>query len=152
MEDSVSGFERAHDRTAPCGMSWGAGPLRAGAAAAQTARMNLAELPLAAVRALPERSALIFAARELSYGELGRAIEKAAAALAERGVSPGDRVALLDDTSPLQIAALLGAARIGAAAVPMHVQLAEREIAELVAKCGCSPIGVAGAAHAERLA
>ncbi len=113
--------------------------------------MNLCDLLIPSQRAVPERSALILPEHSVSYGELGSAVERAAAALAARGVGRGDRIALLDETSLLHIAALLGAARIGAAAVPMHTQLSEREIRELLASCGCSAVGVAGAAHAERL-
>ncbi len=114
--------------------------------------MNLADLVEPARRGVPERIALLLPERSVRYAELGAAVDAAAAALAARGVGRGDRVALLDDTSLLHIASVLAAARIGAAAVPMHVQLSERELRELVASCGCAEVGIAGAAHAARLA
>jgi long-chain acyl-CoA synthetase len=87
----------------------------------------------------------------VTYRELADAVERSSSALAARGVSRGDRVALLDDTSLLHVATILGTARIGAAAVPMHVQLSASEVGSLIANCGCSAVGVAGKAYAERL-
>jgi long-chain acyl-CoA synthetase len=106
------------------------------------------ERPLASV---PDRIALICGAREISYAALGRAVERAAAALHARGIGQGARVALLDDAGLLLLATVLGAARIGAAAVPLHTQLTAAELRRVMELSGCAKLGVAGEAHAPRL-
>jgi acetyl-CoA synthetase len=52
--------------------------------------------------------------RTLTYFELHRQVVKAAAALAELGVSPGDRVAIYMGMVPETVVAMLACARIGA--------------------------------------
>ena len=96
--------------------------------------MNLVELIREPVRRVPGRTALRVAGQEMTYGQVGEAVERCAAHLCQRGVGPGDSVALLDDCSPLLLAAILGAARIGAAAVPIHVELQLEELADRLAR------------------
>ena len=64
-----------------------------------------------------------------------------AAVLAERGVGPGDRIAVVDVGGLLSTAVILGAARLGAAAALMNVQLKPSELQELVAHAGCGAVG-----------
>ena len=104
--------------------------------------MNLVELIREPVRQVPDRTALVVGDREMTYGEVGEAVERCAAHLCQRGVGPGDSVALLDDCSPLLIAVILGAARIGAAAVPIHVELQRAELAEVMRLSGCGSLGI----------
>ena len=73
-----------------------------------------------------------------------------AAVLADHGVGPGDRVAVVDVGGLLSTAVILGAARIGAAAALMNVQLKPSELRELVRTAGCAPVGVAGDAVPRR--
>jgi long-chain acyl-CoA synthetase len=113
--------------------------------------MNLCQLLDAPARQVPEREALVFSDGPVLYRELERATLACAARLFELGLGPGDRIALLDDASLLFLASVLGAARIGAAAVPLHVQLTTRELSELVVSCNCHSQGIAGAAYAEKL-
>ncbi len=113
--------------------------------------MNLARLIEEPARRVPERAAMVFPEGSVSYAELAEAVLRCAAGLARRGIGPGQRVALLDDASLLFVAGVLGAARAGAACVPLHVQLTARELAELVRSCGCGGRGIAGADHAARL-
>ncbi len=67
--------------------------------------------------------ALVEPARSWTYGELARQVERAAAALVELGVGPGDRVALMMHDTLELAAALLGVARIGAMAAPLSTLL-----------------------------
>ena len=62
-----------------------------------------------------ERVALVFEDQEYTYGWLGKLAGGYAAALAARGVKPGDRVALMGSNRPEWVAAVLGTWRAGAA-------------------------------------
>ncbi|MFH1475791.1 MAG: class I adenylate-forming enzyme family protein, partial [Chloroflexota bacterium] len=90
-------------------------------------------LPLAIRRhaaARPLALAIRDPAGDLSFGELDRAADAAAAALQAFGVAPGDRVALLAAPSGEAIALLAGIVRCGAVAVPLGTRLTRREIAD----------------------
>ena len=95
--------------------------------------MNVApSLPLAIrghAAARPQALAVRDAAGDLTYGELDRAADTVAAALEERGIARGDRVALLAVPSREAIALLAGIARAGAVAVPLGTRLTRREVA-----------------------
>jgi acetyl-CoA synthetase len=68
-------------------------------------------------------------ARELTFGELGRESARFAAALADLGIGPGDRVAVLMGRSIEHIVALLGIWRRGAVLVPLSTALGRPGIA-----------------------
>jgi len=63
----------------------------------------------------PDRAALIIAGEATSFGQLASATAQAAAGLRAAGVSAGWRIPLVDDTSVLAVATLLGATHLGAA-------------------------------------
>lgn len=113
--------------------------------------MNLGTLVDAAAAADPARTALIIDGSAISYGELGAAVRRCAAGLAAHGVVAGDRVAVVDSASLLSIAALLGAARVGATAALMNPALTPAELRALLDNAGCVDVAVAGEAHADRL-
>jgi long-chain acyl-CoA synthetase len=60
-------------------------------------------------------------------------------------------VPLLDDAGVLLLASSLGAARIGAAVVPLHTQLTVAELRCVMELSSCAPLGIAGLAHAAKL-
>ncbi len=72
-------------------------------------------------RATPDRTALVDtdADRSVTYATLERAVDGLAAALLERGVSPGDRVGLLAPTSAEFVRAVHAIFRMGAVVVPL---------------------------------
>ncbi|BDB42471.1 MULTISPECIES: class I adenylate-forming enzyme family protein [Mycobacterium] len=113
--------------------------------------MNLGTLIDDAAARDPQRTALIIDERRVGYGELGEAVRACAAGLAAHGVVAGDRVAVIDTASPLSIAALLGAARLGATATLMNPALTPHELQALLANAGCADTAVAGQAYAERV-
>jgi len=47
----------------------------------------------------PDREALVFGSRRRTYRELYQEVERTAAALAARGIAPGDRVLLVSPNS-----------------------------------------------------
>lgn len=101
--------------------------LRFGAADACVARLLCDEHPpddVAFTVVEPDLSA-----RELTYGELGRESARFAAALADLGVAPGDRVAVLMGRSIEHIVTLVGIWRRGAVLVPLSTALGRPGIA-----------------------
>ena len=71
----------------------------------------------------PDRSAILFEGRRLSYGALDDLAGRVAGALQERGVGPGDRVALHLPNIPEFVACYLGTLRAGAVAVSINPSL-----------------------------
>jgi long-chain acyl-CoA synthetase len=74
------------------------------------------------------RPALVGDTGTVSYAELDRQAAVAAAALAARGVGPGDRVAVRLPNGTAFLAAYFGALRLGAIVVPLNMLLAPPEI------------------------
>jgi amino acid adenylation domain-containing protein len=82
-------------------------------------RHDVVSLFMEQVSSTPAAPALIFADQQLSYVELAREVDLLAARLAERGVRPGDRVAIRVARSLEMVVALLAVLRTGAAYVPL---------------------------------
>jgi 4-hydroxybenzoate adenylyltransferase len=70
-----------------------------------------------------------------TYDELSHACARAAGALRARGVGPGDRVAVIAPDGRRSAAALLGAIRLGAIAVPLDPATPPRGMAAVLADC-----------------
>jgi long-chain acyl-CoA synthetase len=70
-------------------------------------------------RRAPQRPALHFYGRTLSYGELDALSDRCAALLAERGVEPGDRVAVFMPNCPQMHVAFYGILKLGAVHAPV---------------------------------
>jgi benzoate-CoA ligase family protein len=71
-------------------------------------------------RAHPERIAILGEPRPFTYREVDEAVNRAANVLRDWGCKPGDRVLIVLPDSIEFIAAFLGAAKIGAIAVPVN--------------------------------
>ncbi|MGH9001679.1 MAG: AMP-binding protein, partial [Acidimicrobiia bacterium] len=71
-----------------------------------------------------------------SWTEIARRAEALAAGLEERGVAPGQPVALFGLNSADYVVALAGLARLGAVAVPLNALLTPREIAWQLSDAG----------------
>lgn len=113
--------------------------------------MNIGTILDAAATGDPTRTALIIDGRVTSYGELAATVRRCAAALTDRGVVAGQRVAVVDHGSLLSIATLLGAARMGAAAALMNPALTPPELQGLLKNAGCTDVAVAGEQFVQRL-
>ena len=109
---------------------------------------------------LLERDALLYARRpavevvggpRLLHGELRERAWRVASGLAARGVERGDRVAVMADNGLLFYDAYLGAALLGAAAVPVNTRLAPREVAYQLGHCD-PKVALAGAAYSGAVA
>ena len=99
----------------------------------------------------PDRVALVVGGVATTYRELDAAVRSCAAALRSAGVEPGWRLPLVDDTSLLSVATLIGASRIGAAAALMNPRLTSDELGVLIDVAGTGPVGVAGDPYAALL-
>jgi acyl-CoA synthetase (AMP-forming)/AMP-acid ligase II len=96
----------------------------------------------------PDRTALIIAGEATSFGSLAATTGLAAEGLRAAGVRPGWRVPLVDDTSVLAVATLIGAMHIGAATALMNPRLTAAELAVLMEAAGTASTGVVGPAYA----
>lgn len=74
------------------------------------------------------RTALISAAGTQTYDQLAARIDKLANALADRGISAGDRVAYLGENSAAFIETLFAVGSLGAVFVPLNTRLAPPEV------------------------
>ncbi|MGS0893715.1 class I adenylate-forming enzyme family protein [Burkholderia stagnalis] len=94
---------------------------------------RIADVPARWGALAPDRPALIEDARRLSYGELSRAVDAAAARLAGLGVRGGDRVMIVAENSVAQIALLFAAARVDAWALVSNARLSAGELDAIAA-------------------
>ncbi len=90
--------------------------------------MNLAEILREAVARDPEQVAVKLDDFVLNYGLLEQAAMRVAGMLQERGIEPGDRVALMLPNVPHFVVAYYGILRAGAVVVPMNVLNKRREV------------------------
>jgi acyl-CoA synthetase (AMP-forming)/AMP-acid ligase II len=104
--------------------------------------MNIGTVIDAAAAGDPARTALIVDRQTISYSELAAAVDRCAARLAGGGLA-GERIAVADVGSLLSIAAMLGAARIGAAAALMNPALTPQELRGISENACCASTGSA---------
>ena len=95
-----------------------------------------------AVAERPGAPALLFKGRTVSHGELDRASDAFAAALAGLGVAKGDRVTLLLPNCPQFLVCELGAWKAGAVLVPLNPIYTEQELEGALARTGAETIVV----------
>ena len=82
-----------------------------------TPERPIPEMVLEVASRYPERAAIDFFARQLTYAELAQEMRQAAGALHQAGVRPGDRVALVMPNCPQHAVAVLGTMLLGAVVV-----------------------------------
>ena len=90
----------------------------------------------------PDAVALRFAGRGTTWRELDDRVSRLGAGLADRGVRPGDRVAILMMNAVEYVEATLALNRIGAIAVPVNFRLVAEEVAWILDNCGASGLVV----------
>jgi long-chain acyl-CoA synthetase len=104
--------------------------------------MNVSDLLARTAARVPDAPALVFRDRPIAYREVQDRASRAAAALAEAGVRPGDRAAVLLGNVPEFVYALHGAFRAGAVAVPLNVMLTPEELGYVLADAGARAVVV----------
>ncbi|KUM99543.1 long-chain fatty acid--CoA ligase [Streptomyces yokosukanensis] len=98
--------------------------------------MNLASHLVGSARTRPDRTALRLGDTAVSYRALDRGSARMAGLLHDRGVKPGDRVALMLPNVPEFALAYYGVLRAGGVIVPMNPLLKSREVAYYLADSG----------------
>jgi fatty-acyl-CoA synthase len=93
-------------------------------------------------RSTPDAPALRFAGSGRTYAELDQRVTRLAAALADRGVQRGDRVAVLTLNGFEAVETFLAAARLGAIAVPVNFRLVADEVGYALGDSGAAALVV----------
>ncbi|WP_347954459.1 class I adenylate-forming enzyme family protein [Gordonia aichiensis] len=95
-------------------------------------------------RVYPDKAALVADDQEISYAELLDHARRAATVLIDRGIRPGDRVAVMTCNTPGFVVAAFGAWFAGAALVPINHKFAAPEVAYAIDHSGARIGIVAG--------
>ncbi|MCK6549611.1 long-chain fatty acid--CoA ligase [Myxococcota bacterium] len=111
--------------------------------------MNIAEHVERGAEAHPEKVAILFEGRGVTYAELSRASGRVAAALERRGVRAGDRVALFLPNIPELAIAYLGAVKLGVVAVSLSSALRSEEVLYILQDSGARVLFTTAELYAE---
>ena len=76
----------------------------------------------------PQKIALVFEEKRLTFGELNRRVNRLTHTLAYSGIGLGDKVAILAGNCPEYVEVFLANAKIGAVTVPLSPELKEEEL------------------------
>jgi acyl-CoA synthetase (AMP-forming)/AMP-acid ligase II len=115
-----------------------------------SAPWNASRLLAARAQEDPEDTGLLYLDRRMSWGELDRAVDRAASALQQAGIGPGDVVALLMDNRPEFLLAVTALSRLRAVAALVNTNATGRALEHAIA--AVSPkLVLVGAEHAEAL-
>ena len=100
--------------------------------------MNIAQNIERAQRLFPDKPALIFENKSLTYCELDEMSNQVANGLSDLGISRGDRVALFLPNIPSFVTTYFGIQKIGAVAVAMNSALKARETQFIIDDSGAT--------------
>ena len=79
-------------------------------------------------RRRPDKPAIIFGERRITYSELWDRVARLAAGLTREGACPGDRIACLTQNHPAFLETYFASSLIGAIFVPLNFRMAQTEI------------------------
>lgn len=97
--------------------------------------MNLSEWIDRHAGLTPDKTAIRFSGRDISYAQFAELLDRLAAALAASGVKRGSCVAYLGLNSPDMLALLFASARLGAMFMPLNWRLAGPEHQQMLEDC-----------------
>ena len=105
--------------------------------------MNTSELLTIAQAIVPERPAVVFDGRIITFEGLAERVNRLANGLSEMGVGPGDRVAIMQVNTNQCIEAYFAAAQLDAIYVPINYRAKTGELAQMlnIAQPSCLLIG-----------
>jgi long-chain acyl-CoA synthetase len=113
-------------------------------------------LPASAAQRFSDRIAARFKVqdewRDMSYAELGTAIEEIALGLAAMGIEPGDRVCILSDTRLEWTLASYGISAAGAVVVPIYPTNSANECKWVIGNSGARVVVVENEGQADKIA
>ncbi|HEY3686119.1 MAG TPA: long-chain-fatty-acid--CoA ligase [Streptosporangiaceae bacterium] len=93
-------------------------------------------------RKIPDAVAFTFDDVSLTYRQMDDRVSRLAGALRDRGVAPGERIAVLGLNALEVIEAFIAATRLGAVCVPLNFRLVADEIAYMLADSGAAAVVV----------
>ena len=94
--------------------------------------MNTTELLAISSAIVPYRPATVFEGRRTTYADLHARVNRLANALADLGLTAGDRVAMLQVNSPEHVEAYFAAAKLDAVYVPLNFRSRAGELRQVV--------------------
>ena len=103
---------------------------------ARARRQSLGDLLGRSARRYPDKVAIIFRELRQTYAELDVQVNRVANALAVRGVSRGDRVAMFSHNNHAFVVVHFALARLGAISVPINFMLGPDEVAYVLGHSG----------------
>ena len=107
---------------------------------ARTRQHSIGDLLRRTAARYPNKSALVAGDVRLSYQEFDVAVNRAAHALSSRGVTRGDRLALLSHNSLQYVILAFAAAKLGVVLVPINFMLNASEAAYILNHSGASAL------------
>ncbi|MFB8384875.1 class I adenylate-forming enzyme family protein [Streptomyces rubiginosohelvolus] len=113
--------------------------------------MHLSALLDGVARSSGPEEAVIYRGQRWNYREFADAARRAATALSEAGLRPGDRLAVMTYNTPAFLFAAFGAWYVGATLVPVNHKLQTPEVAYQLRHCGAR-LAVADAEIGDRAA
>jgi long-chain acyl-CoA synthetase len=102
----------------------------------RAAETTLGEALRAVAEARPDAPALLGEARQLTWSELDREVDRLAALLASVGVQPGEPVGVLCEKRPEVVTTFFACARLGALLCPVNFKLHEDRVLDQVQTIG----------------
>jgi long-chain acyl-CoA synthetase len=105
--------------------------------------VNVGELVRATATRVPEDTALVFHDQRITYAELDREIDRAAAGFAALGIKRGDRVAVLVHNVPHFVYAYHGLLRAGGVMIPLNTMYTAEEVSYILADADARAVVVA---------
>jgi fatty-acyl-CoA synthase len=97
---------------------------------------SLADIPRRSARKRPDKTAIIDGDVVITFAEFDRLVDRAAAALSDNGLRPGDRVALLSRNCWQYAVLAFATARAGVVLIPVNFMLTPEEIAFILGHSG----------------
>src|SRR4051812_26946016 len=102
--------------------------------------MRVEDLLRDSARRLPGKTALVAGGRRLTFGELDVMSDRLAAALTERGIAPGDRVALFMENSFEVVVAIFAALKAGAVFSAINPSTKSDRLGHILNNCRAAAI------------
>ena len=97
--------------------------------------MNIARNIETAAQLFPDKTAVLFEEKEITYSELNTAANRLARAMAAHGIQKGDRVALYLPNIPEFAVCYYGTLKVGAIAVSVNPMLKAYELEYILSDC-----------------
>ena len=97
--------------------------------------MNILEFLTIASAIVPDRTAIIFEGRRITFQQLQQQVNRLANALSQLGLQPGRRVAYMDVNTPALIQTYLACTQLDAIFVPLNYRARAQEISQMLQTC-----------------